>query len=56
MIAPLKAGDHRFGHLHAFGKLLLRFTGLFAQLKQPARAMRGDGNAVVFGWSMLFHG
>lgn len=42
MIASLKAGDHRLGHPHALGELLLCLAGMFAQFKKPARAPRCD--------------
>lgn len=55
MIAPLKTGDHRLGHLYTFGELLLRLAGMFAEFEKPAGALRGDGCAIVKtrAWSKI---
>lgn len=47
VIASLKAGDHRLGHLHALRELLLCLAGMFAQFEKPVGALCGDGAAVV---------
>lgn len=33
MITPLETGNHRLGHPRAFGELLLRLAGIFAQFE-----------------------
>jgi hypothetical protein len=51
VIAALEARDHRLGHGEPLRQRSLRFAGAAAQLQELARALRGDGCAIVGGLS-----